>query len=891
MGLSTNTCGKRHMPTAKERIYQLILESGKEGKQTQSIADTLQIKRPNVSSILNQLTNEGKIIKTKTRPVVYMVAENEPITSDTSCFHTMIGYDGSLQKAVQIAKAAILYPQGSLHTIIVAEPGAGTTYLVSQMVQFARDVKVLGADASFVKLNCSHYSDNPKKIHHELFGRTTESFRNRFEEAKNGVLFIDKAELLDCTDQSAILQYAETGNVTYDQDDESDLHVPKLLLIIACSVSANAQVLNNFTSKIPMQITLPSLSQRPKDERMQLIDRFLSIESTRAKMKIEVDDETVRALLLYACNVNVKQLNSDIKAGCANAYVRTFTSHEKNIRIYLKDFPNYVQKGLLSYKQYQREVDSIVKTNAIYVFDSKSTLQKYTNFRPVSDVYLGIQQRFHELEVQGFQQEDITRIVNAYVDNQFRSYVNTLTKQIINTDQLSKLVDGKIITFVREFIEQCEDRFSKHYPPSVFYGLCLHINALLNTKQEKHAATREQTENAIKNHNDEYSMCLSLSDRLRKEYKLELSIDDIVIMTMFLTNIQQDVGDPHPQLLICMHGNSTASSLTQVINDLCKADNIYAYDMPLTQDTREAYDQVKALVQKIDQGAGVLVIYDMGSFRTMFQSISDDTGICIRMLNIPVTLLGVDIARKCTMETDIENIYHSSISELASYKESYSEKPHIFITLCNTGEGGAQELSDYIQKYSKLGYRTIPLSISDRRTLIREVETLKESNQIDAFVGTYNPRLFGIRFVSIQSVFECETDQLDRILQGKPVSGKEDVFNKMYQYLDESLSHVPSGKMKQELPPVIITMDEYFGLNDEQKIGLSMHIACVIDRLLDHQPVSHTADTERLQNKYPEQFKTVARCMKRIEKKFSIIIPDNEIAIILEIIGFGIKEG
>ena len=62
-------------------------------------------------------------------------------------------------------------------------------------------------------------------------------------------------------------------------------------------------------------------------------------------------------------------------------------------------------------------------------------------------------------------------------------------------------------------------------------------------------------------------------------------------------------------------------------------------------------------------------------------------------------------------------------------------------------------------------------------------------------------------------------------------------------------------------------------------------------RLLAHQPVSRTADTERLQNEYPEQFKTVTRCMKKIEKKFSIIIPDNEIAIILEIIGFGIREG
>ena len=44
-------------------------------------------------------------------------------------------------------------------------------------------------------------------------------------------------------------------------------------------------------------------------------------------------------MLLYRCENNVKQLKSDIKIGCANAYVREFNEDTDELYIYMNDMP------------------------------------------------------------------------------------------------------------------------------------------------------------------------------------------------------------------------------------------------------------------------------------------------------------------------------------------------------------------------------------------------------------------------------------------------------------------------------------------------------------------------------------------------------------------------
>ena len=95
---------------------------------------------------------------------------------------------------------------------------------------------------------------------------------------------------------------------------------------------------------------------------------------------------------------------------------------------------------------------------------------------------------------------------------------------------------------------------------------------------------------------------------------------------------------------------------------------------------------------KIDKGQGVIVIYDMGSIKTMLETIEEETNIKIRLINMPITLIGIDIARRCSMESDIDYIYHLTHLEMNKMRNYEEKLNQVIVTLCHTGEGGAIQL-------------------------------------------------------------------------------------------------------------------------------------------------------------------------------------------------------
>ena len=133
--------GECIMKTAKQLVYDFVQQNAyrnEKGIDTLAIANELGMLRTNASALLNELVKEGKLIKTSTRPVYYRVLDNIRDNEEMS-FQTLIGYDGSLRKAIQLAKAAILYPNQSLNVLISCKVGCGTTSFAYAMYCFARE--------------------------------------------------------------------------------------------------------------------------------------------------------------------------------------------------------------------------------------------------------------------------------------------------------------------------------------------------------------------------------------------------------------------------------------------------------------------------------------------------------------------------------------------------------------------------------------------------------------------------------------------------------------------------------------------------------------------------------------------------------------------------------
>ena len=137
-------------------MYKRQDEKADRGISTAYIADAMELQRTNVSSILNLLVQEGRIQKCNGRPVLYKVGREESTLEE--CFSDLIGADGSLRQTIQLAKAAVLYPQRSLNTLLVGARGTGKSRLAQRMYRFAVEQKILPENAPFLHIDCHDYA-------------------------------------------------------------------------------------------------------------------------------------------------------------------------------------------------------------------------------------------------------------------------------------------------------------------------------------------------------------------------------------------------------------------------------------------------------------------------------------------------------------------------------------------------------------------------------------------------------------------------------------------------------------------------------------------------------------------------------------------------------------
>jgi Transcriptional antiterminator len=889
------------MKSNKSEIYDFIykctqtLEAEEtEGISTQYISDRLGMKRTNVSSILNQLVNEGSVEKVIGRPVLYRAKQGMAnLKGEQSCFKQLIGCEGSLKNAVKLAKAAILYPGKSLHSLILGASGSGKSYFANLMYQFAKENRVIHENAPYVRFNCVNYCDNQEQMEKELFGTGGESALIR---AEGGVLFIDNIELLPASARNKLVRMVES-NIIEMENTRKNLNV---IIICAMNNSSNRSLIENYSKYFFIRISITPLQERSFQERFRLIERFFSIEAERSNKVININSEILIGLLLYPCEKDVKQLRKDIQLGCANAYVREYHTAKNEIAILMSDFPYYIRTGFLNFKNHRSEIKDIISENCKYAFSKeKATLilnQETKNKK--KSLYDWIDEKANELKDRGIEENDINLILSIDIENEFKQYSRRLSEQIINKEQLSQIVDKRIIKLVGDFLEEATARFNKVYPVSVFYGLCLHLNATINRCNMTQKLSNEQIMEIIKNNGNEYGFCLKFVGVLELEFKRKLPIDEVVFLTLFLTKdaTTEDKG-MHPVVLLALHGESAARSIVEVVNFM-SGYPAYAFDMPMDKSTDVAYEELKKLIISIHRGKGVFVLYDMGSFKTMFDMISAETGIEIKIMEIPLTLLALDCSRKVMLGIPLENIYREVRENYKELMDKDSETSYrvnnvdVILTLCMSGEGTAVMTKKFIEKHLQLvNIEVIALPVSDEPLLLQKVNKIKEKHKIICVIGSYNPKLIGIRYITVTDIFDNNCKELKALLELNTdatyhLEKIDDDYEVIFDHLSEELKAINVCKLREMLPKALTDFQNKsgVGLIKEQELALMIHIACFMEHIKEGQEISVKRNCTEIIEENKKLYETLKNSLEKIEKEFEMEFNDNEIANIISII-------
>ena len=560
------------MKLKKDIIYEYIQRESytsdhQNGFITDHLAEQLQMQRSNVSTALNDLVKQGLLVKSVTRPVSYTLAVSANQNSMSSCFDKMIGHNGSLKSAIDNAKAAILYPNRDFRFVLCSPSGSGTSMFTRMMYEYAVEKKVLANNAPYVKINCLYFVKNVSVLDGDIFGLGAEHDKCCFARAVDGMLFIDNVQLLDARQQGRISEYIETGRI-YTDDRSSYLEYTNIMLVLS---APEGHMPAPFAKMA--QIRLPSLIERSLSERFELINFFFANEAQESKQNISVTMDTARALALSEYAGNVKQLLNEIKAACAKAYVRTIAEGSDEIDVVVNDLEPTFRKGLLNAKQNKEEI-TMVTGNAESLFYDKEKC--HLGYKQLSNtIYESIRKRTEELSSHGIAADSLAG--NAFVPPPVKSTeIEINDRDVHSIEQLSKVVDLQLINVVSTWFEYNRDRLDHKLNQSVFYGLCLHVNALATHKTNLQHLSDEKMNEIVRNHPDEFNACLSLASVLNEMMHIDISVDDIAVLAQFLIGDPDEQGLSHPVLLYIFHGDNTASSLRDATNALTHLNNAFA---------------------------------------------------------------------------------------------------------------------------------------------------------------------------------------------------------------------------------------------------------------------------------------------------------------------------
>lgn len=862
-----------------EYLKKLALDYPEEcAVSTAQLAENLKMQRSNVSSLLNELVREKRVEKVKERPVLYKaIGYGEQKTQDTTCFGKLIGNMGILKNEIQLAKAAVLYPDYSLPILVSGEKGTGKGRFVKTIYEFAIEQGRLNENADKITFDCGDYIDANEKMYKDLFGKN-----GKYEQSMGGMLCIKNVEQMrgEALKKMVAIMEGEESPET----------------IIVGIIEKEQEASNVLQEYFPVKIELPPLQDWSLQERLSLVQKFIYRESMKMQRSIRVNSELLRCLLLYKCNHNIRQLKKDIQIGCANAYVRELEVKDEILHLYLRDFPPYVRKGFLYYEQNHDELRRLVVDRYFYTIsylDNEIHKERVPsrNFHKQT-TYDYIRNRAEKMKQQGMDADSISSILSEDLQNQIFAFARQVDEKEMDVESMGVVIDQAIKDAVTDTLKSAEKQFKRTYSVGIYYGLCMHLMNTIKLKTEQIELDAKMNYEIMTEHKEEYRLASELVARIEQEYKIKIPIDEVVFLTLFLTKSNSQNGNMrHPHIMVVMHGDGVATAIMKTVKKITQTDNISAFDLSLDQAPLTFYDPLKNAIQECDNGKGILMIYDMGSIRTMTETIMQETGIDIRFIEAPVTQLVMDCAIRADMYDKISELHKDVKKSFDNYQnqlETRREKgKSLIITLCSSGKGGALAVKKFLMSnLEQFDIEIMNLPANDKEVLRRDIERLKADNDIICVIGAYDPRLFDIHFVSFSQIFEVSADKLPLLLTlDTKKEPKEIDYSAIYHHLKEEMPELDVESIGELLPGIIRKIEKVTdGLSQGQELGLFMHIACSINNLQHEKESTVHPNREQVIKKNKKLYNKLREILQTLESYFAVEFNDNEIANIITII-------
>ncbi|RYL91643.1 sigma 54-interacting transcriptional regulator [Sporolactobacillus sp. THM19-2] len=867
--------------TAKDKVFVAVkqLTQTQEAVTAQEIADELAISRQNASHYLSRLMKDGKLKRLKGKPVLWKVSESaDPPRAEEAIadFSEIVGYDGSLKEVIQQCISAVKYPPHGLSILINGETGVGKSFLAQKIYEYAKEEQVVTENAPFIILNCADYADNPELLSATLFGYKKGAFTGAEKDtpgllanADNGYLFLDEIHRLSNENQEKLFLFMDSGQYRPLGENSKWSHA-NVRFIFATTEKSEDFLLDTFARRIQINVELPAFYDRPLGEKIELIQLFFQNEALVLNRDILVSKKVLSLLLSHSFSGNIGRLKNVIKISCASVYScqtgKQLLVSEQEIAQQLDTLTNVEEN--LPIEDLLIKADDHIHLQRLQLVDYDQTLA-----------------RISEWIVNGNLTDNITKVQRE-------------VQQLMHTIEQNTLLSKAQRLTANMYRRLWSQILIKKYG-LITSGPTAQISSQLYASQ---FSSKIDLGQAIRILRRTYPRTAYVTDQFISQLP-HLSKSERQILQMLVLVVLLDYVDETIELkgLLLAHGDSTASSIQGVVNQLCGNYIFEALDMPVESNISEIVERTKAFVNKQVYTDSLVLIVDMGSLNQIYTQIKNDLKGELLLINNLTTSIALDIGLKMSNNSPFNRIAEDASKKYSinvQYFEGFAPTSNIIIS-CMSGIGISDKLREIFSNH--LDSNRIKVFTKE----YRELRSLIDQNDEDYFDKTKLvittsdlPKSFTIPNVNIYNILDGEGNRYLENTLSQEMTHQEylELIQELVKFLSlegvaDRLTFLNPAVVMGEVETIISKYETYYHitLNGKVKLNLYMHTALMMERLFlartgkAEEPVHEMSPEE-------DEFYYVSRSIfQPMEMKYNFKVNAYELSLLYELIGPFIK--
>ena len=835
--------------TKKEFILKELNKSNySDGIDTKTLASLINMSRPNLSHELNELCKEGKLCKSSGRPVLFFLADNNK-KRVKSQLDLLSENNLSLKGAIEQAKAAILYPPKGMNCLILGNTGVGKSMFASLMHKYAIEMNVKSENSPFIVFNCADYSNNPQLLTSQLFGVKKGAYTGAesdktglIEQANGGILFLDEVHRLPPEGQEALFIFLDTGK--FRRIGDSELRKSEVLIISATTENPDSSLLSTFRRRIPIIIDIPSLKERTFEERLYLIKSFFKYESIRLDKDICVSLNSLRALISYDCPNNIGQLKSDVQMLCAKAYSEFITNVKNDVRIHSGTLPPYIKEGLYKEKEHRVLWNNLMSDEVEFFKFNGANDDNLDIFENIDNsIYDFIDDKLKKLKSLEICDEDIENILEKDIAKHFRNNFPSISKEFCKKNLLS-IIDQNILECFDKIIDYVTERLPIKFDNNLYTAFALHINTLVDRIHSKKIIKNPNLNKIKALYPKEFSIALEIRDILSEYIYDSIPIDEAGYITLFLIS-DTDLNNKSKnkvKVILIAHGESTATSMSDVANKLLGEDYVLPINAPIDVPPSKILDHLKLIINENPTSSGYLLLVDMGSLLAFADTVRNELKINIKVITLASTLHVLESARKALLGLSLDEIYNDvlMINSYLQVNKNINNKAigtskTLIISACLTGEGGSTAIKDFLSvnlKFNADLFEIICLSFENIDNFSKMILNYESKNQILFIVSSFQINSINITQFSMYEALNGTTlKQMQRLIDEKTT-----MLN-IPKILNENIPNIAGIELTNDIQSFLNDIQKRLNtkFTSDNLVGLILHLAFLVERLKNNK--------------------------------------------------------